>query len=114
MSGSTVTGKILGAVGLADTVGLTLAGLSDQMATVSTSGSNGTISGYYFPPKLTGKFMELADENLAEIGRPLCTTKQINSLSGFVLCRDGDFSGAATAEETAQINTFMTSGFYYE
>lgn len=55
------------------------------------------------------------DLNSAEFGYPLCKTKTISSLSGFVLCADGEIEiPGATADELREIEAFLTGGFYYE
>lgn len=63
---------------------------------------------------LVAKFMTVVDENLAEIGRPLCQTKQINTLSGYILCQMADAQITGTADEAELINNYLNSGFYYE
>lgn len=63
---------------------------------------------------LAYKYTEIVDENLTELGRPLCQTKQINTLSGFILCQGADAQITGTADEAAQINAYMNSGFFYE
>lgn len=63
---------------------------------------------------LIAKFMTVVDENLTEIGRPLCKTKTINTLSGFILCQFADAQISGTADEAKLINSYLNSGFYYE
>lgn len=63
---------------------------------------------------LIAKFMTVVDENITEIGRPLCKVKQINTLSGFILCQLADAHISGTADETEQINTYLNTGFFYE
>lgn len=60
------------------------------------------------------KYFTIVDENLAEIGRPLCQTKQINTLSGFILCQLADCAISGTQEEAQKINAYMNTGFFYE
>lgn len=64
---------------------------------------------------IVGKFLTLVDEDLSHRGRPLCTTVQLNTLSGFIQVADGDISiaGVTTSEQSAII-AFLTSGFFYE
>ena len=52
----------------------------------------------------------------AENGRPLAAPRQINTLSGYIKCRDGEIAGSqnATSEELAEIASFLTGGFFYE
>lgn len=53
-------------------------------------------------------------EDIVEQGRPLCKIRQLNTLSGYILCRDGDIPLAATYGELQQIEQFLTGGFFYE
>lgn len=63
---------------------------------------------------LSYKYIEIVDENLTEIGRPLCKSKQINTLSGFILCQFADAQISGTADEATLINSYLNSGFFYE
>lgn len=63
---------------------------------------------------LSAKYFNVVDENLAEIGRPLCQVKQISTLSGYILCQNADAQITGTAEESKKINDYMNSGFFYE
>ena len=84
--------------------------------TVSGVGSSGSYMSFHDPKNLylLSRFNYIVDENLAEIGRPLCQTKQINTLSGYILCMLADAQITGTAEEAKQINTYMNTGFFYE
>ena len=64
--------------------------------------------------KLEAKFFELVEENLAEVGRPLCKVKQISSLSGYILCIHADCQITGTQEEAIKINSYLNGGFFYE
>lgn len=85
-----------------------------KMSPMQTVGNTGGFMGGYYPIKLTGVFHGVAQENLAEFGAPCCKTLTINTLSGFVLCAHGDFSHTCTESELEQINSYMTTGFFYE
>lgn len=63
---------------------------------------------------MISKFLYIVDENLAEIGRPLCQAKQINTLSGFILCQLADAQISGTADEAQLINSYLNTGFFYE
>jgi len=49
-----------------------------------------------------------------EKGYALCEERLLGSLSGYILCADGDISAPATDAELAQIAAFLTGGFFYE
>lgn len=63
---------------------------------------------------LLAKYMTIVDENITEIGRPLCKVKQINTLSGYILCQLADAAITGTADEVSMINSYMNTGFFYE
>lgn len=60
-------------------------------------------------------FADVMDDDNPEFGRPLCKVKAISTLSGYVLCADGEVPAAgATQSELADIESYLTGGFYYE
>ena len=63
---------------------------------------------------LEAKFMNIVDENLAEIGRPLCQTKRLDTLSGYILCEKADAAITGIQDEAIKINEYLNSGFFYE
>ena len=63
---------------------------------------------------LNAKFMTIVDENLTEIGRPLCQVKTIKNLSGYILCQNADAKISGTADEADLVNSYLNSGFFYE
>lgn len=85
--------------------------------TVASTGSNGSaIQGYLNDEGvyIRSEHNRIVNENNTDLGRPLCKTKTINTLSGFILCSSADFGGAGTEEERAEINNYMNTGFFYE
>ena len=79
----------------------------------STVGSNGTIS-FNNIFGILADFIDVADDNIVENGRPLCQVKTISSLSGYILCEKADLNTTASPAEKDTIITAMNSGFYYE
>lgn len=79
-------------------------------------GDGGSFLAYFdtYNLYLLSKFLYIVDENLAEIGRPLCQTKVINTLSGYILCQLADAQISGTADEARKINDYMNTGFFYE
>ena len=108
-----------GAVGLAygNVVGFAqgvISGLESLMPQMSSSGSNGSRSAFVTAPELIITRQSLVPEDKAQIGRPLCEVKTLNTLSGYILCEEADMDSVGTAMEKEQIQSFMNSGFYYE
>ena len=81
-----------------------------------SSGSNGSMLSFVDQYKcfLNHHWYTVVDENLAELGRPLYQVKQINTLSGYILCQGADVPITGTQEEAQKINAYMNSGFFYE
>ena len=88
--------------------------VESSMPKVSTSGSNGCLSEVAEPPFIICEHYQIVDENRVEFGRPLCNTRTISQLSGFVKCGESDHSFNATKTESEEINRFLKEGFFYE
>lgn len=84
------------------------------MPKMTTSGSNGAFIEILEPPLLIVEYLQIASENRTEFGRPLCETRTINTLSGYIQCGEDDHSFTCTAGEREQINNYMKNGFFYE
>ena len=84
--------------------------------TVSGVGTSGSYMSFKDTENLylLSRFHYIVDENLTEIGRPLCQTKQLNTLSGYILCSLADAQITGTADEAALINQYLNGGFFYE
>lgn len=84
---------------------------------VASNGSNGSaIQGYLVDEGIyiRSEHNRIVPENNTDLGRPLCQTKTLNTLSGFILCSNADFGGAGTSDERDQINNYLNTGFFYE
>ena len=91
--------------------------IKNRYPTACGKGSTGSFLSFYdndFGCTLTSTFYRIVDENITEIGRPLCQTKQINTLSGFIMCQLADAQIPGTQEEAQKINAYLNSGFFYE
>lgn len=93
--------------------------MSSALAAMSKpeiSGSLGMQTGYINQTwSISGKFLTLVDEDRAHRGRPLCQITRIDTLSGYILVADGDFSiPGATASEQRAIASYLTGGFFWE
>lgn len=98
-------------ISMAGNIGSALLAHEFPMQTIGSTGS--FMSGYY-SITLTGIFYPVADSEVNEFGAPCCKTLEIDSLHGYVLCAHGDFMGTCTETEAIEINSYLTSGFFYE
>lgn len=104
-SGDASGGALAGAIGSA------VAAASPNGYSAGTAGGGAAVEGVV---RFIYRILEHADTDPTEAGRPLCQIRTINTLSGFILCRDGEISAPATQAELAQIETYLTGGFFYE
>lgn len=122
--GAGLSGNIPGAVsGVINNLNTATNGIQDAtrlnypvVSGIGSSGSFITLSAINNLTRcfLKHKYYEIVDENNAEIGRPLCKVKQINTLSGFIVCSGADCQITGTQEEAIKVNGYMNTGFFYE
>lgn len=103
-----ITGAIAGgASGIYNT-------LQSAMPQVETSGANGSFLAPSTRTCLLEQFYKIVDEDIEHRGRPLCELRQINTLSGFILCADGELDLNCFDNEREEIKRFLTTGFFWE
>ena len=90
--------------------------LNASMPQMRTSGTNGSfiITNTYLNTTFSYQHFKIVDEDLSHKGRPLCQARTINTLSGYVLCAEGDFDISCLADERDMISDFLTTGFFWE
>ena len=60
------------------------------------------------------EYFDFADEDNANKGRPLCQTRQISTISGFLVTDNGDIEIAGTQTEKAMVKSYLERGIHYE
>lgn len=88
--------------------------LQSAMPIVETSGTNGSFILAFQKTKLLAIHQYIAYEDIEHRGRPVCRSHVINTLSGFIMCGDGELSIPATSTEKEMISQFLTNGFFWE
>lgn len=91
-----------------------LSAVESQMPKVSTSGANGSFIETLQYPQLISEFLNIVNENQTEFGRPLCDTRTISTLSGYIQCGEADHAFSGTRAENDEINRMLKEGFFYE
>ena len=91
-----------------------MSSLEAQTPKVSANGANGSFINFALDPELVVEHILLADEDQADLGRPLMSTRTLSTLSGYIKCADSHFDGVCTDSEKDMVNNFLVSGFYYE
>lgn len=112
--------SVLGAVGSAanDSAIGTIDGIIDAvkaaMPRTTIINNSGSPGAYQTGLKIDETFYRpVADDN-ADRGRPLCEVRQISTLSGYNVCADATLALPATAEELAEVLSYLNGGFFYE
>lgn len=83
--------------------------------TCSSSGSSGGFAALSEMLYIQWYFQKIIPFSTYNYGHPLCKNVQINTLSGFVLCQDGnDLQVSCTPAERQALCAFMEAGFFYE
>ena len=78
---------------------------------LALTGDDNTLDGYV---TLYSNHYYVAGEDVADNGRPLCLTRQISQIPGYIVCQHGDIAIPGTSEELKDIKAAMESGFFYE
>ena len=91
-----------------------ISGVESAMPKVSSLGANGSLVEIIEAPYLIVEHMQIVDENRTEFGRPLCNTRTISTLSGYIQCGEADHAFSGTRAENEEINRNMKEGFFYE
>lgn len=114
--------------------GLIASGGSSVIASGALAGSGVTSAAIASTPSLSGSLsttfdaavaMEgtatliyqstyFAQESNAEFGKPLLDVRQLSAIPGYIKCADGHLDVAAYPEETAEIENYLSGGFFYE
>lgn len=105
---SAMTGNYVGALGGIGNAAQSLAPRSNSI------GSNGSFGQLYENARLEFQFYEIADDDNAQNGRPLCKKRVVKNLGGYMLIQDGDVATNGTLQENRQIQSLLEGGFYYE
>lgn len=101
----------LGFLGLASGINSAVHSVMPQVQTKGTTGSNIDFTG---TPRVVSQYAYQAAMDDVHNGRPLCMTKTINTLSGYVKTENAEVDIPATQTEREAIASMMDSGFYYE
>lgn len=111
-SAGALAGAFMGAVisagqGIYDTI-------NASMPQTQVSGTNGSFINGLVSSVLISEFFVITDEDITHKGRPLCEIRTINTLSGYIMCADGDHDIGCMTEESTAISKFLTNGFFWE
>lgn len=81
---------------------------------LSTMGSQGSSAQLAGQPKLMVTHWQMANDDLADRGRPLCAIRQISAIPGYIMGDPDSISISCTSQELQEIRQAVAGGFYYE
>lgn len=88
--------------------------INSATGSATTMGSASGVGCYKFTRRLIADFYYMADEDNEHNGRPLMQRRQISTLPGYNIVKDGDVATALTAVENTAIKQYLEEGFFYE
>lgn len=90
--------------------------IKDIAGSVQSVGVNGSylLTSPTLSPCITSIFKNPVKENNSECGRPLCDTKVINTLSGFIKCGEVTVNYPCYDAEKVTIHNHLVGGFFWE
>lgn len=111
--GNAMTGNIAGLIanGVSGVIDTTTHARIPQM---QTSGANGSKLYSKLTPHIMAQCSLVVPGNNEHWGRPLCDSRKISTLPGYIMCADPDISFAGTSAEQDGVRQYLASGFYYE
>ena len=88
--------------------------LQSAMPQVETGGQNGSFLAPVNNTHVVEQYYKIVDEDIHHRGRPLCELRQLNTLSGFILCAEGEIDISCYDNERKEIVRYLTEGFFWE
>lgn len=88
--------------------------VNSAMPQLITNSANGSFANSQISSILVAHHYVIVDEDITHRGRPLCENRQIKTLSGYVLCAEGDIDLNAYDSERREVKRFLTEGFFWE
>ena len=89
----------------------------DVAPTIQTGGRSGSFAAlgeYAGLDIIECIFHPVVDDDNADLGRPLCETRTLGNLSGFILCANPHIAISGTLAEAEEVDAFLAAGFFYE
>ena len=81
---------------------------------LSTMGSQGSTAQLMGDPKLMVTHWYVADDDLADMGRPLCQVKTLSTIPGYIKADPDSLALSCTVSEMDEIRAAISGGFFYE
>lgn len=112
----TATDVLAGVSTLAGTIGNVANSLQPKLMTKGSAGSVGAYAGVNQTRELhlIGTFHPIVNGDTEHVGRPLCQSVKLSTLSGFIACQAPKIDFGDLATERDMIMRYLESGFFME
>jgi hypothetical protein len=87
---------------------------ASKVPSATTIGSAGGLGALNGAPALQYQFKNIVEEDYVHLGHPLCCSRVINTLSGYIKVANAYINLAGTQTERDAIINHMEGGFFYE
>jgi len=101
-------------VATATATALCLSAVEANTPKVSTTGATGSLVNFVINPVIVTRFATITGASDNILGKPLLTQRVINTLSGYIKCKNPRISAPCMLSEKTMIEQYMAEGFYYE
>lgn len=88
-------------------------GSTGSFASLTNTKPQSIPTSYVVQAKLYVQFINIVDEDLDHSGRPLCQIRQISTLSGYNVVKDGEVDINGFTGEAEAVRAYLESGFFY-
>lgn len=89
--------------------------VQDAIPTMATRGHNGSGLDFFGKPFVLYEMHQTVEEDVERFGKPLCKKRVIKNIPGYILCANPSIElQDAFPAEIAEINKFLSEGFFYE
>ena len=88
--------------------------LSPTIQVGGSSGSFAAFAEFGGVDQIQAVFHAVANEDNADLGRPLCEVRTISALGGYIECINAHCPITGTLGEQEEVEQFLNNGFYYE
>lgn len=110
--GNVLSGNIAGAIsGGVSAVGDVFEAMQPKATQGGYSGGLGALKAQ---KHISRTLFTVPERDNTELGRPLCKVKTLSTLSGYIVCADGEIAAPLTPEELQEIEGYLIGGFFYE
>lgn len=81
---------------------------------ITTINRNGNMTIMAYNPTLQAEFHMIAEEDLADVGRPLCQNRQLSTIPGYLVCEHAHLEGPWLKSELEAAERMLEGGVYNE